>query len=166
MSVTDRDSNPLLYEIIDVGGGGIDWLTIDPNNGDLHLTAQHEFDFESGSQYSIEARVTETIPNGTQVTGVIPITLTNANDPPTGVAALSIYPLRFGTPVASDFTVIDQDPAPLKYTITTSDNRFEVRNGRLALKPTELQDINTVGQTFKSRSVSLTTVIQQALPMS
>ncbi len=148
-TVTDLDNNPLLYEIIDVSGGAIDWLTIDPSTGDLRLTAQHKFDFESGEQYSVEVRVTETIPNGTQVTGIIPITVTNANDPPTGVGALTIYPLRFGTPVASDFMVIDQDPAPLKYTITTTDNRFEIRNGRLALKPSELQTTNTVGQTLQ-----------------
>lgn len=147
--VTDLDSNPLLYEIMDVTGGSLDWLNIDPANGDLRLTAQHNFDFESGAQYSIEVRVTETIPNGSQVTGVIPITVTNLNDRPTGVADLTIYPLRFGTPVTSDFAVIDQDPALLKYTITTTDSRFEIRNGRLALKSTELQASNTVGQTLQ-----------------
>lgn len=147
--VTDLDSNPLLYEITDVTGGSLDWLTIDPANGDLRLTAQHKFDFESSEQYSIEVRATETIPNGSQVTGVIPITVTNLNDRPTGVADLTIYPLRFGTPVTSDFLVIDQDPALLKYTITTTDSRFEIRNGRLSLKSTELQAAGTVGQTLQ-----------------
>ncbi len=147
--VTDQDNNPLRYELTKVNGGAIDWLTIDPLTGDVRLTDRHQFDFESGRQYSIEVRVTETVSNGRVVTGVVPISVTNRNDRPSGVAELSIYPLRFGTPVTSGFSVIDQDPSSLGYTITTTDSRFEIRNSRLALKSTEIQAANTVGQVLQ-----------------
>ncbi|MFO0940344.1 MAG: M12 family metallo-peptidase [Pirellulales bacterium] len=149
VDVRDQDGNPLLFEILDVAGGSSTWFTIDPQNGDLFLTAQHRFDFESGLPYSVEVQVTETINNGNTVSGVIPISLNNVNEAPTGVGDLRIYPQRFGTPVDSNFAIVDQDPPIQGYTITTTDSRFEIRNGRLALKPTEIQPTSTVGQTLR-----------------
>lgn len=146
VTASDQDGNPLRYEILTVNGGAANWLAIDAATGNLFTTASSKFDFESSVSYSVQVQVTETIAGGHVVSGTVPIVLTNANDQPTGVNQLSIYTNRFGTPVTSGFVVQDQDQSTSGYTISTTDARFEVRNGRLALKSTEVLGANLAGQ--------------------
>lgn len=72
--------------------------------------------------------------------------VTNLNDKPSGLGALQIYPNRVGTTVTSAFQVIDQDLSPNGYQFTTTDPRFEIRQGKLALKPNQIIDASLVGQ--------------------
>lgn len=146
--VVDQDGNPLRFELLGVIGGASDWVEVEPLTGRVTLTAAHQFDFESSINYALQVRVQETIPGGQTITGMVPIQLVNANDRPTGVTGLNIYPSRQGVQVTSGFVVQDQDLSPTGYTISTTDSRFEVRNGRLALRPTEFINVNQVGQTL------------------
>ncbi|MFO0944027.1 MAG: cadherin domain-containing protein [Pirellulales bacterium] len=146
---SDQDGNPLQFEILSVSGGNANWLSIDAASGNLYTTSFSSFDFESSASYSVQVQVTETIAGGHTVSSTIPIMLSNVNDLPSGVAQLSIYTNRFGTPVNTDFAVQDQDPSATGYTVTTSDTRFEIRNGRLALKPTEVLSGNLGGQVLQ-----------------
>lgn len=148
VKVTDLDGNPLKYTLLDVAGGFIDWISVDSATGNVFATPASRFDFESNTDYSIEVQVEETIPGGHVITGVVPIQLTNVNDRPSGLAALSIYPQRLGAVVTSNFDVQDQDPSVTGYTFSTTDPRFEIRNGRLALKPDQILLVSQVGQTL------------------
>ncbi len=148
VKVTDLDGNPLKYTLMNVAGGSIDWISIDSATGNVFVTPTSRFDFESNTNYSIEVQVEETLPGGNVITGSVPIRLTNVNDRPSGLGALSIYPQRLGVEVTSNFIVQDQDPSAIGYTFSTTDPRFEIRNGRLALKPNQILMAGQVGQTL------------------
>jgi Dockerin type I domain/Putative Ig domain/Cadherin domain/Metallo-peptidase family M12B Reprolysin-like len=147
VNASDADNNPLKFSLVGVVGGEIDWVRIDQLTGELFTTNKSRFDFESNKSYAIRVSIDEDIAGGGQVIATLPIVLTDVNDAPTGSAALSIDSLRFGA-VASPFQIIDQDISATGYTVTTTDSRFEIRNGLLALKSNQLLDSSQVGATL------------------
>jgi hypothetical protein len=141
----DADETPLIFGLVGVEGGSTDWIHVDPATGVVRVTAANRFDFESGTEYAINVVVTEDAAEARSTTARIPIELSNANDPPTAVGSLIVYPQRQGAEVTSEFVIEDQDPSASGYTVTTTDLRFEVRNGRLALRPDQVVTSSQVG---------------------
>ncbi|MFO0939199.1 MAG: cadherin domain-containing protein [Pirellulales bacterium] len=146
VKATDADGNPLLFDSITIDGGAADWLRIDSSTGDVFVTANHRFDFETQRQLTATVTLHENLDGGNTVTGQVALSLLNVNDAPSGLGDLVVYTNRFGTPVTSGFQVIDQDPSISGYTFATSDSRFEIRQGKLALKPDQFISPTLAGQ--------------------
>lgn len=146
INISDLDGNPIVFDSIELDHGATDWITIDQSTGELFLTANHQFDFETQKQFVATITAHEDLNGGNSVTGDVVLRITNLNDKPSGLGALQIYPNRLGTPVTTAFQVIDQDPSASGYQFTTADPRFEIRQGRLALKPNQMIDASQVGQ--------------------
>lgn len=143
---TDGDGNPILFDSITINGGATDWMSIDPNTGDVFVTANHHFDFETQRQFTATVTLHENLEGGSTVTGQVTLSLANVNDAPSGLGALIVYTNRLGTSATTGINVIDQDPAPAGYTFSTSDARFEIRQGKLALKPDQFISPSQAGQ--------------------
>lgn len=142
----DADGNPIVFDSIEVDGESPDWLTIDPHTGSVFVTANAHFDFETQRQSTATVTIHEDLANGHVATGQVELNLVNANDAPSGLADLVVYPNRYGTPVDKNFQVVDQDPSVAGYTFSTSDARFEIRQGKLAVKPDQFISPSLVGQ--------------------
>ncbi len=143
---SDADGTPLEYKVIEVVGGQLDWVTVDSNTGVLRVTSAAGFDFESGVQYAVRVRVTETIEPGRSVEMLIPITLSDANDRPSRLEPTTIYTSRTGA-TGSPITVVDQDLSTSGYTLSTVDPRFEFRDGVFSLRPDFYFDASLAGTT-------------------
>ena len=151
VEATDADGTPLRFEVLAVNGGAANWVEIDPDTGEITATSANEFDYESLVDYSVEVRVVELATEARTVSQVVPIQLLDANDPPMGVGELTVYPQRQGVSATSEFVVEDQDVSEAGYTLRTSDSRFEVRDGRLALRPNQVIAAAQAGQTLTVR---------------
>jgi len=142
----DPDENSLRYELIEVVGGAPNWLHIDPESGLLSVTAASAFDFESGIEHAARVRVVENMEPFRAVEAMIPITLLDVNDPPRGLGTVRIYTSRMGI-AAQPFEVSDQDPSETGYAFATNDPRFEIREGRLSLRPDRFFQASLAGTT-------------------
>lgn len=147
IQVTDQDDNPLQYELLSLSGGNVNWLKIDSKTGQVSATGQSRFDFESSVSHNLQVRVTETIEDGRQVLGTVPLRILDANDPPTGLSMVSIYPNRQGAAALENWIVQDIDRKGYGgYLFSTTDPRFEIRNDKLALKQDQSIPHTSVGQ--------------------
>ncbi|MEZ6137234.1 MAG: cadherin domain-containing protein [Pirellulaceae bacterium] len=129
----DLDGEPLSYRLFDLGTEYADWLTIDPSTGEVKTTHTAAFDFESNETYVFGVEAQETVEPFRTVVGSLTVLVTDANDPPTAISAFSIPTAQYGYPTTSGFTVEDQDQAS-SYSLATTDARFEIRDGALALR--------------------------------
>lgn len=158
---SDPDENPLRYEILEVIGGATNWLQINPESGSISLTAASGFDFESGVEHAVRVRVAETIEPFRAVEATIPISVLDSNDPPHAMGSVSMLTSRMGVS-SQALSVSDQDPSPVGYSFSTADPRFEIRDGRLALRPNQFFPASLAG-TFTTAVVR---VMDQADPRS
>jgi hypothetical protein len=143
---SDSDGTPLRYEVLEVVGGNLNWIQVQPQTGVLRVTTAHRFDFESGIEHALRVRVVETLDPFRSDEISIPIVLSDVNDPPIGLQPISILTSRMGAE-AAPFIVIDQDPSSAGYSFSTQDPRFEIRNDRLALKPNQFFNSSFGGST-------------------
>lgn len=111
-------------------------FNIDRRTGEVRLGIGRELDFETRSQFTMNVSVSDSIAPIRTRTAQVTIAVTNRNDAPTAISlgSASMPALRSGLPLPP-IQVTDQDPA-VAYTFSTTDPRFEVVNGQLALRNT------------------------------
>ncbi len=110
-------------------------FTINSSTGQISLALNGSLDFESQNRYVESVTITD---NGTpqrSTTQPVTISIGNVNEPPTAIALTNrkVITQQKGIEFPG-IVVTDEDPA-FSYTFTTTDPRFEIRNGKLALKP-------------------------------
>ena len=110
-------------------------FTINPITGVVSVAAGANLNYESIASYAVPIHVADSgIPSRS---GSLPITitLTNVNDPPTSISLVTPgVPAQQKGFQLSQISVTDEDPAA-QYIFATTDARFEIRGGTLALKP-------------------------------
>ena len=132
VSATDADLGQQVT--FSIGSGP---FVIDAATGVVSLAAGASLNFELVSQYSIPVTVTDSGTPSRSSSGQIVVGVNNVNDAPSGITlANPNVPTQQKGFALSRIVVTDEDLAPA-YTFTTTDPRFEVRNGNLALKPTQ-----------------------------
>lgn len=149
----DADGDGIaMYEITSQAMANL--FFIEPTSGVLRLGKQGVLDFEAGISYEIPIRVTDDGLPARSGTGVVTVTVSDQNDPPTGISvgSLAIPTRRAGFALATP-TVTDQDVG--SYLFSTTDSRFEFRNGVLSLKPSQFFTAAEAGSSFQ---ISVTVV--------
>ena len=110
-------------------------FTINPITGVVSVAAGANLNYESIASYAVPIHVADSgIPTRS---GSLPITITftNVNDPPTSISLVTPgVPAQQKGFQLSQISVTDEDPAA-QYIFATTDTRFEIRGGTLALKP-------------------------------
>ena len=96
--------------------------------------------------HNVRIRVTDD--TGRSVDEVFTIAVVDANDAPTDIVVSGQVPIAENTIIETriaNIAVVDPDTAPTfrTYTFTTSDARFEVKNGSLFLKAGQVIDFET-----------------------
>ena len=109
-------------------------FNIDPVTGWITTAPGTQWNFETLPTYTMMVSITDSgVPSRT---GTYPVTiaLTNVNDPPSAIRLVDrrVPTLQKGAEL-SQIVVTDEDPAA-QYTFTTTDARFEMRSGKLALR--------------------------------
>ncbi len=110
-------------------------FTINPTSGVVSVAPGANLNFESLASYSILVQVTDSGTPARSSSAPITINLSNVNDPPTAISLVNsnVPALQKGFQL-SRINVADEDPAS-QYVFATTDARFEIRNGTLALRP-------------------------------
>ncbi len=114
------------------GNSGL--FTVNATTGELSLSIGSRLDFEQTRSYVLPVQVSDSGSPSRSSTGNVTIAVVNVNEPPTAIAVSDAkIPAQQKGFVLPPLSVTDEDPA-LQYTFSTTDSRFEVRNGRLALR--------------------------------
>jgi hypothetical protein len=110
-------------------------FTIDSTTGLVAIADDTKLNFETQSSYIISVDVTDSGTPSRTSSHAITIAVQNVNDPPSGIRLVDpkVPTLQKGVEL-SQIIVTDEDSAS-RYIYTTSDTRFEMRNGKLALRP-------------------------------
>jgi hypothetical protein len=156
VSAQDLDGAGLTFAIASETAGEEGWVEIDSQTGALSTTAIANYDFENQSTHQVVVRVTETVDPFRTAAGIVILQVIDVNDPPTAISPYTVPTSQMGYPTTSGFTVTDQDPA-IGYVLATSDARFEIRDGALALRP-EFFFADSLAGTTTQLIVSLTDV--------
>ena len=130
-------------------------FTINPATGLLAVASGAVLNFEAQATYVIPVQVTDSGSPARIGSSQVTITLVNVNDAPTAIALTNanVIANQRGITLAP-IIVTDEDPAT-QYIFTTTDARFEVRDGRLALKPTN-HFANSLAGTTSTVDVTVT----------
>jgi len=144
----DNDTN-LLFTL------GTGPFTINPATGAIAIASGAKLNFESQASFVIPVQVTDSGAPARTSSSQVTITIVNINDAPTaiGLADPNVVANQKGIAL-SQILVTDEDPAT-QYVFATADARFEIRNGRLALKPT-IQFGNSLAGTSSTVDVTVT----------
>ncbi len=107
-------------------------FTIDSVTGIISVADGTLLNYEVQSSYVVMVDVTDSGTPARTSSHAITVSVQNVNDPPTAITLVDnkVPALQKGIAL-SQFVVSDEDPAA-SYVFTTSDNRFEIRSGRLA----------------------------------
>ena len=108
---------------------------IDSKTGDLTLLRTGTFDFETKSTDSVVILVSDSGSPSRSTQGTFAISITDANDPPTGASILNPNVLsNISETSLGKITIADQDIGQ-QYSIVSQDDRFIVKDGNLFLAP-------------------------------
>ncbi len=112
-------------------------FVIDSTSGIVSLAPNASLNFEAISQYTPTVQVTDNGSPSRSSSRPITINVTNVNDAPTAIALVNrnVPTLQKGFAL-SRIVVTDEDPAT-SYVFSTTDPRFEIRNGGVALRSTQ-----------------------------
>lgn len=144
VAASDADGNALSFSL-GTTNASPSWFELDAQTGQLKVGANAAFDFEAGVSYFVDVNVSDGVAPIHTVTTRVNIVLTDANDPPTALTAKNpnVPAQRLGVSVG-DLIVSDQD-AVSSYSFSTSDPRFEIRAGKLALRTNQFFTDNQAG---------------------
>lgn len=108
-------------------------FSINPTTGFLSLAAA-QLNYETQSSYIVSVNITDSVAPIRTSSHSITISVQNTNDPPSAIKLVDAKAPTLQKGVAlSQIVVTDEDPAAA-YTYSTTDSRFEWRNGILALR--------------------------------
>ncbi len=108
---------------------------IDSKTGDLTLLRSGTFDFETKSTDSVVVMVSDSGSPSRSTQGTFAISISDANDPPTGASVPNPSVLSNVSEASlGKITITDQD-AGQQYSIVSQDDRFIVKDGNLFLAP-------------------------------
>ncbi len=122
-------------------------FTINPTTGTIGLAAGANLNFESQANYVVNVQVTDSGIPSLSTSANVTVSVSNVNDPPSAIALANpnVRASQMGITL-SQILVTDEDPST-QYIFATSDTRFEIRNGNLALKSTEFFPNSLAGTT-------------------
>lgn len=142
---TDLDGDSLAsFNLLTVGSP----FEVNPLSGEVSVAVGAKLDFEMQSTYVLQVLVGDSGVPSKSSTGIITVNIGDKNDPPTAISSLKgTLPINQFGYVVSDLKVVDQDPST-QYIYTTQDPLFEVRNGKIALRPNVSLDSSLVGKTI------------------
>ena len=109
-------------------------FTINRTTGVIQLSSSANLNFESQATYVVPVQVTDSgVPTRSSTTNVT-ISVTDVNDAPTAIRLSNPSVLASQKGFALSPIIVTDEDLSAQYLFATSDPRFEVRGGRLALK--------------------------------
>ena len=133
LMASDLDrSQTLRFALTSGNANGV--FAVDPDTGVITVLNPAGLDFETANALLLEASVTDSGQPSRSATGLVMVTVTNANEPPHTIA-LNSATVRENLRGAVLGQLTAQDPEPTdRHVFSVNDERFEVVNGQLKLK--------------------------------